>query len=337
MLDNGRPFRDRWKRRLRSVYESKVWGQCGTGCCILLIFVGFYAAMFAWNYYDAYQNVFPGSLPAYNINKNSSTGNAFEAWKGIITFITLPITAPIFFMLWWELAKAMNRGVGACFACVPSTILLPVFLVWGTWQFWLSWAMAPVWTHFVYLHACEKGGWQITATLQGADYGNEGMPQVGTALVVMEHGNYTMQLQRADTSTSWNYTFYLLESANATPVFSQIYYNVVDNSYAVNGSLDNFILNPNLELSSLGLTLANPQIPFDSNYGPPNANLVKHVNSTETLNVLDTVTTSANDCTSLKVCGMEHPDGDFEIAMGIVLIYQYYYAVSCTTPSSSSD
>ena len=60
---------------------------------------------------------------------------------------------------------------------------------------------------------------------------------------------------------SWNYIFYLVDSYNATPVFPEIYYNIDNNSYGVNGSAESFVLDPNLSFPSLGLILANPVIP----------------------------------------------------------------------------
>jgi len=48
--------------------------------------------------------------------------------------------------------------------------------------------------------------------------------------------------------------------------------DLVNNSYIVKRSAaEQLVLDPNLAFPSLGLTLANSVIPFDSNYGPPNA------------------------------------------------------------------
>lgn len=53
--------------------------------------------------------------------------------------------------------------------------------------------------------------------------------------------------------------------------------------------------------------------------------------------VIRTDVTKKGDCTQLKVCAAQQNGGSIIVPIGLILIRQMDYAVSCTTPSDSGD
>jgi hypothetical protein len=146
-----------------------------------------------------------------------------------------------------------------------------------------------------------------------------------------------MQLERNNQFHNIYY-FYNLNLGNVTPTYENITYNTVNNTFTINNMTSHFNGGTAADLAfpTLDLILKDTSIPFGGDCGFPNANLVYQNGSTSS-NVLNTVNTASSDCTELKVCVNIEPRGDFEIAMGAVMIQQYLYGVCCTTPSSNSD
>jgi hypothetical protein len=199
-------------------------------------------------------------------------------------------------------------------------------LALGTWELWIIAVIEPLWRRVVFNNACQ--GWDISATLQGFHRGKVdfSLPVVGVATVVFAYANYTMQLLQ-DQKSLGLYTFTVLDSFNYTPSFPNISYNVKNFTYTIDHISTSYNVTPNLSFPSLGLVLEDPSIPFKNDWGPPAAHLIQRNFSTVS-DVLQTIT-KGQSCRTLKVCGMVDPKGDFEIVMGVVMIQQSIYSLTC--------
>jgi hypothetical protein len=233
---------------------------------------------------------------------------------------------------------------------LAALIALPwigLCLFLGTWQLWIYWLMMSVWYTSVWNHACD--GWDGYAMLEGITWGDvvSSLPYVGTATVFLAAGNYTMQLERNNTFHDifyfYNITTDLMGdptgdfvTGSIPPAYNNITYDISNHLYTISNTTIHYITSPNLAFPSLDLVLSDDSIPFGSGGDMPLANLLYRNGSTR-LNVLSTVNTEKDDCTQMKVCIMQNPLGDYEIALGVVMIQQYLYAVSCTTPSGNSN
>lgn len=303
--------------------------------CLWIIFIPLVLEMmfFLFNYYESYQAVFPGSKVAANINKTSSSATAFEVFKWMICSFSLLITIPIAFALFAAAIKPIHKKFGILCAIPFGVVLFAIFGSLATWQFWITWVVTPVWTDHVFDNACNN--WDVAAVLQGVSWKSlpQALPYVGSATVVLKHANYSMQLERNEVDHNF-YTFYILETHGYVPPFGNITYDIGNLTYTIDNVTTHFQTDPALVIPSLNISTVDPSIQFNNNWGPPAANLVFENHLTRT-SVLNTVTTSS-DCTKLRVCGMLEPTGDFQITMGVVLISQYLYSVSCTEPSSSN-
>jgi hypothetical protein len=327
------PFSERLRNRLG---PSNLWSlanSCGRWGWIISGVIVLEVIFVLLNYYDCYQSIYPGSTVAAAINRTVATGTVFNVFKGMICSGGVAITGTVLVML---LIRGMRYGVKLFPRWIVisfAIICLPVLIFLGTWQGWISFMLKPVLTNYVYNTACQ--GWDISADLQGVSWDNQlqSLPYVGTATVVLAYGNYSMQLERDETNHDV-FTFYLLNTFNYTPPFSNVTYNFSNETYTIDNVTTKFTLEPNLQFPHLDLVLRDISIPFESTYGPPNADLI-YRNGLVQKNVFNTVTTRDGDCTQLRACGMLSPKGSFEIAMGVVMIQQYNYSVSCTTPTDN--
>lgn len=328
------PFSERLRNRFNASYFRSVVDFCKARGCIIGIMIILEIGFVLFNYYYSYQSVYPGSKVAANINRTRSSGTAFEVFKWMICSASVALTGSLAVLLLIFGARLVDK-IFPRWVIVPfATFWVPLCVFLGTWQVWISFLLVPVWTDHVYSTACH--GWDMSANLQGVSWDNQfkSLPHVGTAMVVLAHGNYSMHLERDEIDHDVYY-FYPADTFNYTPPFSNITYNFANAIYTIDNVTTHFTLKPNLQFPSLDLVLHDMSIPFESTYGPPNADLVYHNGSIQT-NVFNTVTTKANDCTQLRACGMLNPNGAFDIAMGVVMIQQYSYSISCTTPSNNS-
>lgn len=326
------PLHERLRNRLKAFYFRSMASFCGgLGLAIALgIFLELVFVLF--NYFECYQSVYPGSKVAANINRTGSSGTAFEVFKWMICCVCLALTVPLAILLLRLGVRFVSNKFPRWAVVLFAILWIPICFFLGTWQCWISFLVEPLWKIHVYDTACQ--GWDMSADLQGVSWKNlpQSLPYVGVATVVLAYGNYSMQLQRDEINHDV-FTFYPLHTFNYIRPFSNITYNFYNATYTIENTTIGFTLKPNLQFTQLDLALHDMSIPFESTYGPPNADLVYH-NGSSQINVFNTVTTKTGDCTQLRACGMLDPKGSFEIVMGVVMIQQYYYSVSCTTPSN---
>jgi hypothetical protein len=309
---------------------SEAVGPC---CGILTVFLAVEFIFFLFQYYDVYQNVYPGSKVAQNLSGGG--GTAFEFFKWAICWCSGVLTVPAGFYMAHLGVAFVGKEISKWLACIIALPWIGLCLFLGTWQMWSYWMMMSVWGSSVWNHACD--GWDGYAMLDGITWANvsQSLPYVGAATVFLAAGNYTMQLERNNTSHNV-FTFYQITACNLTPMYDHITYDTDKHVYTINNSTNHYTVSPNLAFPSLDLVLKDNSIPFGSGCDMPLANLI-YRNGPTTSNVLSVVNTDSSDCTKMKVCAMANPPGDFEIAMGVVMIQQYLYGVCCTTPDGDND
>lgn len=306
-------------------------------CCTIAAIFFIELVFFLFNYYAIYSEVFPGSTVANNLSGGG--GTAFTVFQWMICWCSGGLTAPAGIYLAVigikGVAEGLGDGIGTCIACIIALPWIGICLFLGTWQMWIYWLGTAVWSNSVWNNACN--GWDGYALLQGIQWADvsSSLPYVGTATLFLAAGQYTMQLERNNQFHNIYY-FYNLNLGNVTPTYDNITYNILNNTFTINNRTSHFNGGTNLAFPTLDLVLKDTSIPFGGDCGFPNANLI-YQNGSTSLNVLNTVNTASSDCTELKVCANMEPRGDFEIAMGMVMIEQYLYGVCCTTPSSNSD
>jgi len=288
---------------------------------------------FLFQYYDVYSNVYPGSRVAQNLSGGKGTAFAFFKWS--ICWLSGVATIPAGIYLAGVGIKFAAEEIHECVACIIALPWIAICLFLGSWQMWAYWMMMALWSNAVWNHACDDwGGYALLQGINWKDVSSD-LPFAGTATVFLPGGNYTMQLERHERAHD-TYYFYNLHSGELTPVYDNITYNAFNHTYTIKNSTSRYLETPNLAFPSLDLELEDNSIPFGGTSDMPLANLIYHNGST-TSHVLSVVNTYHSDCTLLKICGMMEPTGDFEIAMGVVMIHQYLYGVSCTAPDNSNS
>jgi hypothetical protein len=316
-------------------------GPCDGVLLILILFLIVELVFFLFQYYDVYQNVYPGSKVAQNLT--GGKGTAFEFFKWAICWCSGTLTVPAGFYAAYMGVAFVGKEINACLAVLIALPWIGLCIFLGTWQLWIYWLMSSVWFNSVWTHACD--GWDGYAMLEGITWGDvaSSLPYVGTATVFLAAGNYTMQLERNSTFHSIFYFYNVttdltgdLTADSIPPVYNNIIYDTRNHLYTINNTTTRYTTSPNLAFPSLDLVLSDDSIPFGSAGDMPLANLLYRNDSTS-LNVLSTVNTAKDDCTQMKVCVMQKPPGDYEIALGVVMIQQYLYGVSCTTPSDDDS
>jgi hypothetical protein len=303
---------------------------------LILFIVVLNLVLAIYGYYYCYDSVYPGTKIAANISRNDSTTSAFAAFYWILSGPAIMVNIPIawwFMKLWIGLSGKV--GLKGVFASLMAFIAFWTCMALGTWTIWISFPLEILWHKSVYNNACMGGGWDITAVLSGVSYASyiATVPNVGSADVVFEFGNYTMELDQ-NVNNTVIYNFYDTHTFNYTPPLHNITYDLENATYTINNITTNFTLSPNLAFPSLGLVLEDPSIPFILDCWPPSANLI-HRNGPNITRVLDTVTDWDSDCTLFKTCGNLDLPGDFQIALGVVMIQQYAYAYCCTENSDN--
>lgn len=269
--------------------------------------------------FDSYQSSHPGTKIASNINQG---GLAFPIFRIIFcNFGVLATLIPGFYFVGWG-TKLVYQRFGIWVAIPFSIVWLGVCAFFATWQAWLSFLVTPIWTDNFLNTACQ--GWNMSIMLAPDSLNLEqSLPFLGIATITLVNGTYALQLEQNAANHNFMY-FYTLNTTNAEPPISNITYNTYNMTYTVNNVTAHYTTTPNFAIPSRGMQLVDPSIPFISS-GPPSANLILKNGS----RVLDTVTTLYSDCTQLKVCAMYDSAGDFEIALGIVMMQQFQYAQTC--------
>jgi len=310
---------------LARVFHFQNFCNIATVIAICLIIEGIFLV---FNYFYVYQSVFPGSKVAQNLS--SSGGVAFTWFFYFFCFFTVNLTCPASMCLLTAGFTAFNKAFDKCCVCLIGLPWFALCLGLGTWQLWFNWVAAPTWSAAVYQNACQSPDWDSYALLEGVKWEDvtSSLPFVGTATVIYSTGNYTMQLQRNETNHAIYY-FYPIDQNNLSPIYHNITYNTVNHTFAIDNVASNYSVEPNLAFPSLNLALEDPSIPFGDDCDIPSANLI-YSNKSITSRVLDTVNTSPDTCTLLKVCGNMKSHREFEIALGVVMIKQWLYAACCT-------
>jgi hypothetical protein len=279
-----------WKQRgLAAIKNSRLLRSVIARIIIAVICIE--VIVFFFVYYYCYRFVHPGSKPAANIN---ASHDAFNVFKWILSALVLWFNVAIVLSL---ILPTCGGGPGMATKAIKLYALALATVLLTSWGFWLSWPLEMLWHNAVWNDACQ--GHNIMAVLQGvnATSFNSSLPVIGVATVFLEHGNYTMQLVRQNTSTHDVYHFYVLDALDVTPPVSNITYNTTNTTFWINQSANQYALDP-LSFPSLRLELDEPSIPFSTADGswPPSANIVRRNVSTVS-NILDTVTLSPADCT----------------------------------------
>ena len=295
-------------------------------CCAAIGFIILQVVCVLFNYYEAYANVYPASEVAGNIRWTTASSNAFTTFRWIFALLSMGLVGVPAIYLLQSVFKKVCKSYGLCVA-VPFGVVLFVFLgILTLWPSYLSRVIMVIWRHRIWNEVCD--GWDITAVLHGIQYDQIG-PLVGFATIILAKANYTMQLAQ-DQHNPNLYSFDLLNAVNYTPPYAHITYNNATFTYTIGNNTDQYLANPRLSFPSLGLeSVGKAATRFQEEYGPAIANLVHKTDSTMS-NVLYTYNTSPGDCTVLKVCGMLEPEGDFQIAIGAVLIQHYVDSVMCS-------
>jgi len=268
---------------------------------------------------DGYQSSHPGSKIAAYIDGGGVTFSVFQI---IICNLGMLITL-IFGILF------LIGGIRLVYQRFGLWVAIPFAIVWlgicaflGTWQAWLWAVVRPIWTENFLNTACQ--GWNMSIMLAPYTINLEqSLPFLGVATVTLLNGSYSMQLEQ-NAANHYVLYFYTLNTTNAEPPISNITYNTFNMTYTIDNVTAHYAMSPNLAISSRGMQLVDPSIPFIGS-GPPSAN-IEFKNGSR---VLDTVTTLYSDCTQLKVCAIYDSVGDFEVALGIVMIQQFQYAQTC--------
>jgi hypothetical protein len=319
--------------RIRSSFSGKSCDGALSFTLVVAIVLIVELIFFLFEYFDAYQVINPGSRVAQNLS--GSKGTAYAAFEWLICGCSFGFTFPLGLYLGFGGVPVIAEHMGKLFAALVALPWIGICVFLGSWQLWIYWVMIAVWGQSVWNHACDTSNGY--AMLNGITWGDvsSSLPYVGTATVFLAAGNYTMQLER-NTTVHSTYYFQNTYTGNIAPTFDRITYNTLNHTYTIDNATNHFTVSPNLAFPSLDLVLKDNSIPFGNEGDMPLANLIYRNGSTN-LNVLDVVNTDNSDCTKMKVCVNTEPQGDFEIALGVLMIRQYLYGVSCTTPSDSSD
>jgi hypothetical protein len=288
---------------------------------------------FLFQYFSAYQTIYPGSRVAQNLS--GAGGTAYAVFEWFICGSSFALTFPMGLYVGFGGVGVIAEHMGKLVAALLALPWIGICLFLGTWQIWVYWLMVDVWGQSVWNHACDtSSGYAMLDGITWDDVSSS-LPYIGTVTVLLAAGNYSMQLSRNSTIHS-TYYFQNLYTGSLTPTFDHISYNTLNKTYTIENATNHYSTTPNLAFPSLDLVLKDNSIPFGNEGDMPLANLI-YRNASTTLNVLNVVNTANNDCTKMKVCVNTKPDGDFEIALGLLMIRQYLYGVSCTTPSDSSN
>jgi hypothetical protein len=301
-------------------------------------------------YYFNYAEIFFNSTVAMNIFRNDDTENAFKAFYWILALLCL---IPNFFigygfaMIGWGIAKGCKmQGCLSCCWMIPwvfAAVMIKTATLWGRP------VAEGVWQANVWNDDCPT--WDLAVTIASSDVSNlaETLPTVGTANITSATlgYNFTVDLNRHDDNHQRFDLHVTSMSGTIEPPFSIITFDSQNRTYNgtatgnanITGSYD---ATPNLAFPSRNLTQLDPSIPWQrpdySTCWPPAVNLIKHISTTEYLNVIKSITLNPDDGTQLKVCGMAGVVAvDFQIALGVVFIEQYKYALCSTTPEATSS
>lgn len=283
----------------------------GTVCCFITVALLSWPTAFVMSYYNIYADVYPLSLQAAHIQGAHHV--VYEVFRWILSIVGCLAMS---FLAVAAIGSCMD-GDG-CDFCQFVVLILPVlalkFVIWL--PVYLSLIIRPRMADRAWNAMCDE--WEIQATLNGST--SEGLNiTLGIATVVLSTaGNYTMQLIA---NSAFNLSFSVVDSFNYTPPISTIVYNNESLIFTTdNATSGHYIVTPQLSFPSLNLESTAPDyINFETEGGPALALLSYN----RTMPVLYTVNTKPGDFSLLRVCGSLEPIGDFQIAMGVVLMQQY--------------
>lgn len=284
------------------------WDEGAIACwvCIGLVF---WPAALVMRYYNAYADVYPLSSTAAHIEGNAHAAYEFFFW--IFALIgalgsAIPIGSIVYGII------TLCCGIGKLLAGV---VLVYAGLLLAILPMCLTILIGPGMSHRAWNSVCDK--FEIAAVLNATT--NVGVNiSLGLATVAVSAiGNYSMQLVALDAG---NLTFSVINSFNYTPPITTITYNNESLVYTTNSSSGEYIVSPQLAFPSLNLTSIAPSyINFEKPGGPALALLSSnHVDQ-----VLYTLNTKHGDLAQLKICGSLQPVGDFQVAMGAVMMQHY--------------
>lgn len=293
--------------------------------CHVSLVLCYWMICFLFIYYDEYCSVYPGSKIAYNVSKG---GVSLPIFRYLICIL-------VGLYLFYGAMYVWGKGTSVVAKRCGLWIAIPFAIVWfgvcgflGTWQGWISYVITPLWQNSVLESACN--GWDLSIMLAGTPSPNldQSLPVLGIATVTLlgsitPASYYALQLEQSSADHNILY-FYTYNTTNAEPPFGNITYNTYNSTYTINNVTAHYNTKPNLSFQKLDMTPADPSIPFIGS-GPPSANLILKNGS----RVFNTVTTLYSDCTQLEACAMLQPEGDFQIALGLVMIQQSQHAQTC--------
>ena len=273
-------------------------------------------------YYFNYATIYPGSKVAYDVYKNQSTGTAF----GFFYWFTATLVATYLVVLLSACSENMDDNNCAQW---PLGLLILFCL---SLPYWLRF---PIFNHTynnVWQNQCND--WDIRAVLSGLDY-SDYVWTLPSQIV-----NITLTMAKTDVNFTINrrplspLVYDMILQSNAAEFYSNITYDVGNLQILADGLNANYIIDPNLNFPTLGLSLADPSIPWiRPDYytcWPTSVNIVH-----DHIGVLQTVTLNPNDCTQMLVCGTASSElSNFQIVLGLTAVSQFQYGVCCTSGSN---
>jgi hypothetical protein len=350
-------FSERLNRRIRGLGNSirdtlaTICRGSGTFCVVLLVGIGCLlpnGLFVLYAYYFSYAEIYFNSKVAIHIYQNDHTEGAFKVFYWFLVLLcSVPNGFAGFGIGWvgWKIGKSVNMPGFLLFLWMVPWVLSG--LATKSVTFWIRPVVTAPWQTNVWNNGCRS--WELSAALGSSSATTlaETLPIVGNANVTFTStsgANYTAELSRhPDNHLRFDFRVRSVSGDSAGPTFSNITYDYQNNTYmamdstfrSVNGS---YITSPNLAFPDLNLVLLDDSIPFQrpdySSCWPAAASLVfRNSTTSNSLNVLRTLTLDPNDSTRMMVCGSAGLlASQFQIALGVVFIDHYYYSL-CSTKS----
>jgi hypothetical protein len=293
----------------------------GAVACMVGLAIIFWPVALVMGYFNTYADVYPLSSAAGHIEGGAHI--AYEIFFWIFAFIgAISSAIPIGYVAYAIIEGCCGIGGPlAVFLSFPGGLLVAIL------PMCLAVLIGPGMSSRAWNSVCDE--FEFAAVLNATT--NVGVNvSLGLATVALSAiGNYSMQLVALDTG---NLTFSVINSFNYTPPFNTITYNNESLVYTTNATSGEYVVSPQLAFPSLNLTSTAPSyINFEKAGGPALALL----SSDHDNQVLYTLNTKHGNLAQLKICGSLQPVGDFQIAMGAVMMQHYLNTLYQQNPPST--
>jgi hypothetical protein len=336
-------------RTIRSLGEG--CGNCGLAL-LLIILCLLPDGMFAlYTYYFSYAEIYFNSKTSINIFLNSTSEGAFKFFFWFVAIICLIPNGLAGFGI-MAVGYAISDGANGCLRFFWMIPWFAIFLGLNTITLWIRPVITPAWKANVFNHGCAQSDYSAILASDNFNNFQQKIPLVGYAnvSVTITGQNFTTELTRQE-DNHLRYDFHLTSTAGNfdNSLYSLITYDTQNQTYTAiaegNSSTmfnvtGNYTITPTLSFPQLGLTTRDPGIPFTRpGYGgcwPAAASLV--TNTSTPVTILNSLALNPHDDAQLRVCGMSGTNGvgDFQIALGVVFLTHYDYALCSTSPNGQT-